>query len=59
MIDRKVTVEIKTSVTMLVPEGIEISEVVSGMACEVTYSGEHNVAIEDVQILGHEVTDSK
>ena len=55
---RKVTVRLEMRVLMLVDEGVEISEVVNELDCEVKDTT--TVAdILDVEITDYEVTDSK
>jgi hypothetical protein len=55
---RKVYVEVKVKLIMNVDEGMEISEVID----EMSYGFTDNTGaadIEDTEILGYEVTDSK
>lgn len=55
---RKVTVEVKVKLIINLDEGIEVSEVINELDYDFT-SNTDGVAIEDTEILDHEVTDSK
>ena len=55
---RKVTVKLEMRVLMLVDEGIEISEIVNGLDCQVT-DATSAADILDVGITDYEVIDSK
>ena len=55
---RKVTVSLKINLVMSVNEGIEISEVISGLDCQVNDTTT-SADILDVTIEDHEVVDSK
>jgi hypothetical protein len=55
---RTVTVEVKVKLTMKVDEGMEIQEIIDEMDYEFT-DNTGNANIEDAEILGHEVTDSR
>jgi hypothetical protein len=55
---RKVTVKLEMHVLMLVDEGVEISEVVNELDCQVEDTTSA-ADILDVEITDHEVVDSK
>jgi hypothetical protein len=55
---RKVTVELKVKVLMVVDEGIEISEIVNGLDCQICDTTTA-ADIEDAEITGYEVIDSR
>ena len=55
---RKVTVEVKVKLSMKVDEGVEIGDIISEM--DYDFSDTTTQAdIEDTEILGYEVTDSR
>lgn len=58
MADRKIVVEIKVKVSMRVDEGQEISQVVDEMDYSF-YDDTGHATIEDTEILGYELMDSK
>jgi hypothetical protein len=55
---RKVTVKLEMNVVMLVDEGVEISEVVNELDCNVNDTTTA-ADILDTEITGYEVVDSK
>jgi len=57
---RKVELELKVKFVINVNEGIDISEMVSDLGVDIyEQSGEANFDIEDIEILDHEVIESK
>ena len=55
---RKVFVEVKVRVVLNVDEGEEVSNIIDEMTPRFTAHSDY-ADIEDVEILSHEVTDSK
>jgi hypothetical protein len=55
---RKVTVKLEMNVVMLVDEGVEISEIIDELDCQVTDTTT-SVTILDTEIMEYEVVDSK
>ena len=55
---RKVTVEVKVKLQMIVDEGIEISRIIDEMDYSFSDTTTH-ANITDTEILEHEVTDSR
>lgn len=55
---RKVTMKLEVQLVMSVDEGIDISEVVRALDCQITDSTTA-ADILDVEIVDHEVADSK
>jgi hypothetical protein len=56
---RKVTVEVKVKLVINMDEGLEVSDVIDEMEYDFTANNEGAAYIEDMEILDHEVTDSK
>lgn len=56
--DRKVYVEVKVRLVIRMDEGVEVSEVINEMDYDFSDTT-GNATVEDMEILGHEVTDSK
>jgi hypothetical protein len=56
---RKVTVEVKVKLVINMDEGLEVSDVIGEMEYDFTANNEGAAHIEDMDILDHEVTDSK
>ena len=55
---RKVLVKVEATITMLVDEGAEISEVISEMDYEFS-DGTGSATFEDTEIIDHEIMDSR
>jgi len=55
---RKVIVEIKTKVTMIVDEDIEVSEIIDELDYDISDTTS-KATIEDTEIIDYEVVDSK
>lgn len=56
---RKVTVEVKVKLVINMDEGLEVSDVINELEYDFTANNEGAADIEDMEILDHEVTDSK
>lgn len=55
---RKVTVEVKVKLIINMDEGVEVQDVINELEYDFT-SGMLEAEIMDIEILDHEVTDSK
>lgn len=56
---RKVTVELKVTLTINMDEGLEVADVINEMEYDFTANNEGAADIEDMNITDYEVTDSK
>jgi len=56
--DRKIYVEVKVKLIIRADEGVEVGEIIDEMDYNFT-DGTDKAQIEDTEILGYEVTDSK
>jgi hypothetical protein len=55
--DRKVYLDIKAKVILLVPEGVEVAIVVDGL--QLNSDRDSAAQVYDFEIVDHEITDSK
>lgn len=55
---RKVYVNVTTRLVINADEGVDISEVIQEMECDFV-SNSKGANVENIEIVGHEITDSK